>query len=84
MHLNHFILHFVFVFLVLVRTTVRSYSIIEPSTYEPKVVPRNFKDARQALQYDYFQKVPARKSNAQPTRKFTWENFGTPEIHYNF
>lgn len=75
------------VLILLVIGLVCSDHIPESQEFEPKIIPNNVSGARQALNYDKYASRPV-ESSKSPTQKFkygnNWEDFDTPEIHYNF
>ncbi|KYB26791.1 hypothetical protein TcasGA2_TC034753 [Tribolium castaneum] len=76
------------IFCALVLCTVQCASIEEPFNYGPKITPTNIPSARQALGYDKYERQPVESSKSTERRTYphgnNWEDFGTPEIHYNF
>lgn len=53
--------------------------------FGPKVVPPNVSSARSALGYDkYEHKRPESSQRSVSSFGSNWEQFGVPEIHYNF
>ncbi|KAF7265178.1 hypothetical protein GWI33_021371 [Rhynchophorus ferrugineus] len=65
----------------LIAASPQRHQINEPNSYEAKLIPNNVQQARQSLGYDNFQRVPSRTNSA---KKFAWEEFDTPNVHFNF